>query len=802
MRKIKTAIFFVVALSFLFILFNTSRGEDAGQDFKREPLPTEADISLAIGELQSMFEQLEEAEDDLDKKTFDPQAVVDEIGNDPEALFRWVCKQTYLVPYTGTLRGPRGVLMDRLGSSLDRALLLYELLDRSGHEVRLARATLSREQAEELLDKLERILSSVSYQDIRSQPQASDDFAEEFAAKYQLDSSELKETLKNEREEQARIAGEMRKRAKKQAAAIAEAVKKSGIEGISDDESFEIEALQDHWWVQWQSEEAWINMDPSLPDSRVGQALAEAEAWFDPDDLDEEHLHQVHIRLVIEQWNDGKLYEKSVLEHTLQPYDFFGEQIVVRHYPLDWPLDKDLFEEKDPLQSLKNTLLNQKAWAPTLSIGSEETVGILFDETGELIKKKKKARGISAFQRSFLRASSGKEKEEKAKGDSYLTAEWIEYQICSPGKPAFTARREIFDLLGPVQRTKETIPPPAIGEARRMTRCLGILSQIEILILTSSLYGEFIEYLSIENLLHNRDLLLDLLQQLNELEPQEALARMAEITPQPGKVYDFALARSKFVLEDGLVFLDQPNILSCYSGVEQNPQGDLRRYSRLDIVENDVAVVGHNPFQIRMKQGVLDTNIEAFLVGPDENAQNTSAIFARDKDWLTLKSQEEEAYISLELDPDSLERIRQDLKQGYIILAPKRAFKIDGREWVTWWRINPRTGQTVGVGGHGWGQAIVEYVETAQTMIQLKLQIEAYMGIMECVVNTAALALAGADMKTVYKYAVKKCIWNKICGYMMKQLTGYFLAGTIWSNFIVKKTAGWISGKLCKSALK
>ncbi len=802
MRKIKTAIFLVVALSFFFILFNTSRGEDARQEFKREPLPTEADISLAIGELQSMFEQLEEAEDDLDKKTFDPQAVVDEVGNDPEAIFRWVCRETYLIPYAGSLRGPRGVLMDRLGNSLDRALLLYELLDRSGHEMRLARATLSREKAEELLGKLKRILSSVSYQDIRPQPQASDDFAEEFAAKYQLDSSELKETLKNEKEEQARIEGEIRKRAKKQAAAIAEAVKKSGIDMISDEESFEIEALQDHWWVQWQSEEAWVNMDPSLPDSRVGQALAEAESWFDPDDLDEEDFHQVHIRLVIEQWKDGKLYEKSVLEHTLQPCEFLGEQIVVRHYPLDWPLDKDLFEEKDPLQSLKSTLLNQKTWAPTLNIGSEETVGILFDETGELIKKKKKAGGISAFQRSFLRALGGKEKEEKAKEDSYLTAEWIEYQICSPGKPPFTARREVFDLLGPAQRTKETIPHPVIEETHRMARCLGILSQIEILILTSSLSGEFIEYLSIENLLHNRDLLLDLLPQLNELEPQKALAQMAEITPQPGKAYDFALARSKFALEDGLAFLDHPNILSCYSGVGQNPQGDLLRFTRLDIVKNDVGVVGANPFQIRMKQGVLDTNIEAFLVGLDENVQNTSVVFSGDKDWLVLKNQEEEAYRGLKLDPDSLERIRQDLEQGYIVLAPQRSFKIDGREWVTWWRINPRTGQTVGVGEHGWGQAIVEYVEIAQTMIQLKLQVEAYMGIMECVVNTAALALAGADMKTVTKYAVKKCIWKKICGYMMKQLTGYFIAGTVWSNFIVKKTAGWISGKLCKLALK
>jgi len=84
-----------------------------------------------------MYEQLREREDELDKKSFSPEALADEVGNSKEALYEWVKKNTLFVPYKGTLKGSRGVLMDRLGNSLDRALLLHELLNEAGYEVRL-----------------------------------------------------------------------------------------------------------------------------------------------------------------------------------------------------------------------------------------------------------------------------------------------------------------------------------------------------------------------------------------------------------------------------------------------------------------------------------------------------------------------------------------------------------------------------------------------------------------------------------------------------------------------------------------
>ena len=47
-------------------------------------------------------------------------------------------------------------------------------------------------------------------------------------------------------------------------------------------------------------------------------------------------------------------------------------------------------------------------------------------------------------------AQAGGSPEKKPAG--VLTAEWIEYEIHVPGRPALKIRRDVFDLIGPAQR--------------------------------------------------------------------------------------------------------------------------------------------------------------------------------------------------------------------------------------------------------------------------------------------------------------------------------------------------------------
>jgi hypothetical protein len=110
--------------------------------------------------LEKLYLAMESEARKIPRDTFDPQAIIDIVGKDPKQLFQWVRDNTYLVPYRGSLRGPIGVLMDRLGNSLDRSLLLSKLLEMAGHKTRLVHTVLTELEARALQEKARSIPES------------------------------------------------------------------------------------------------------------------------------------------------------------------------------------------------------------------------------------------------------------------------------------------------------------------------------------------------------------------------------------------------------------------------------------------------------------------------------------------------------------------------------------------------------------------------------------------------------------------------------------------------------------------
>ena len=117
-----------------------------------KPHPAE-DLERLARKADGILSVLQETVQEIPGDTFDLPAIVDRAGANPGRLFQWVRDNTSLVPYVGALRGPRGVLMDRLGNSLDRSLLLSELLRLAGVRTRIVGGSLSEEQAQRLLDR-------------------------------------------------------------------------------------------------------------------------------------------------------------------------------------------------------------------------------------------------------------------------------------------------------------------------------------------------------------------------------------------------------------------------------------------------------------------------------------------------------------------------------------------------------------------------------------------------------------------------------------------------------------------------
>jgi hypothetical protein len=60
------------------------------------------------------------------------------------------------------------------------------------------------------------------------------------------------------------------------------------------------------------------------------------------------------------------------------------------------------------------------------------------------------------------------------------------------------------------------------------------------------------------------------------------------------------------------------------------------------------------------------------------------------------------------LPPSAMVNLRADLAEGYVALVP--AGMPAGEEMTGWWRIEPRTGETLGMTSDGRGQVFVDYI--------------------------------------------------------------------------------------------
>ncbi len=676
-------------------------------------------------QLDRLFPALEAAAKEIPRDTFDMAAVVQNVGHDPVKLFEWVRDETYLVPYRGLLRGPTGVLMDRLSNSLDRAVLLHAMLGSIGQTVRLARGALTDEQASTLLEKAR----PVPPDGIPALAGPSSDPTEAvlraYAQEQHLDQATLRQAVDKVAVEQSRVKEAVQNRVTQQTAAIAAAIG-TPRRNQAEEDAQRVQAVRDHWWVEWQNGSAWTALDPSLPKSAPGATFTAANTTLAPEhfrDLGADQIHWIQLRVMVETWNRGQVSEAAVLTSDLFPAELIGKSIVLRFVPVAWPGDLNLFQEKDPLAKLKETVLAQTEWLPLLEIDGQQIFKNTFNEHGEV-----KAAGTEGAIQGLGSRIGGmlgglKETEEQKSGQ--VTAAWIDYELHIPGQTSRTVRRDVFDTVGPAARANKANPTSIMTEFERLERGLALMGETEILPQVGDLSREFVEHLAATTLLANRDVLLGLVRRVDSEDPRLLPNHASTLSRMRFDLHTLALGRREWSRFPGAVYLDRPNILSYHRRLRANAKGDVLLRQGFDIVANDVSVrqqSGSDPFLLRVEQGVLDTNAEAFLAASNcqrsaDSARcggihNTAEIFARSSgvgnEWVAIRDTRDAAWQRVRVPEDARARITQDLAGGKAVVVPTKAVAFDGLPNVGWWRLDAQTGQTLGIGEQGWGQS-VEY---------------------------------------------------------------------------------------------
>ncbi|MGI6253953.1 MAG: hypothetical protein ACOYJV_10985 [Aminivibrio sp.] len=700
--------------------------------FVFQPLASAADLRPGSEEeafirLTEDFERacdlMEEALPGILRDTFDPRAVLEEAGPDPGALFDWVRRSTALVPYRGMLRSAEGVLMDRMGNSLDRALLLYRLVEMAGEEVRLVRGALADGELERLVSVLPPALP-------RARPESpegegfSDEIlsqAEALAAERGLDGPSVRVAL----EKQASAAKSLREEARQRTESQTEELMRllGDIPARTDEAAARVEkneALRDHWWVQWKKDGAWTDLDPASVD---GNPLAEVGGFFSPEEIPESLRHRVHIRVVAEVAEKGSAREETLLEHAAHPYEAWGRRITLVHSPTNWPGDAHPLSGQMTMEKLRAALLNQKEWVPMLLVGSKAHYqkgigadGAINDNPSPGLPTTGKSLGsaLGGFGAKLDSIGGGK----SSAGDGNFTALWIEYKIASPGRDEELIRREIFDLSGPARRLGIRAPSEfRISEEDRLHRAAALLTATDITILPGRPSEAFLLHSYAKSLLDLREK-VRAAAKVAEGGASEELLRDLELSfalpalPQP---LWLAAVRDSWRREGAGLFTAMPLILAWHSGVRFDPELDNLAFEAFDIVSNPAEVYGEGEaFKERLAQGVLDTNAEAmimreaFRVG--ESRGNAGEAFDKSLKegvpWVLIKSPDDP--LLSELPADAGARISAALAAGLVIAAPRPggAGKYDD---FAWWQIDAATGETLGIGPMGWGSEFVEY---------------------------------------------------------------------------------------------
>ena len=677
-----------------------------------------APASAATAKLDNIFNALQESEAAIPRDTFDPNAVVAKTGLDATKIFEWVRDQTFYVPYRGSLRGATGVLMDRVGNSLDRALCLAELLRRAGYAGRLVNAQLADTDAEALLLKI-RPLPALPY-GADSQSAQSDEDQARLIAKYGLDVAGAQRAVEANTAQAMSIASAIVQRATDQSPLLISAVGKP--KAAPDDHPRDVAAVKDFWWVQVQQGSVWKDLDPTPMDARFGAPGQKPARTIAPDAksgrfvLEPALLHLVKIRIVAEKWENGKLSENALLEQEIRPADVIGKQITFTNVPTKWPAPPDKSQPDGGVSFLSGAATDVHEWLPLLCIGDQRIAHDGVNDAGMPTQSLANASGADQMGRGIggafggaLNAGTGANKQ---KPESFLTAEWIDYEIATPGGAVRKIRRGVFDWLGPAARKAVAVPKPDISADRRIARSLALNGVVEILPQACRLSPEYCSDLTFRRLLTSRSAYVALAT-TPDLDTSHMLALTSKIASLPGATYDLAQLRWACSPVAGDVYLDRINLVALGTHLQVSP-GGISGVRQFDIVANDVAVrpaSSAGGFSVRVMQGVTDTNAEALLLkttemGPVRNAGESLNKIAGAKNNLAVVAKADDPILSGDrFSADISTRLLALVSAGNVVVVSGDQ---SSKDQVDWWCIDPTTGQTLGMGPAGAGQAAVE----------------------------------------------------------------------------------------------
>jgi len=599
--------------------------------------------------LDKSFQVAEQALETLPMEKVDLVALQRSLGTDPERLRNWVAQNIRWVPYRGTLKGAQGTLLALAGNSLDCALLLARLLQSAGKDnVRIASLPLNQVARDRL-----RVKAAESFEHLRVE-----------ARVLKAGNTEGKELL-----------ARFKERLKSQPQRLSKIIPLTG--NTVPVETWVDRGLQQYFWVEYQIDPVtWKRLD-LFSDNRLVNDATATPVYFTADAVPKKLHHKVTFKVIVHRESEGRVTQHTALQHELNAAEHVLGQVRLAIAPLNLPSD-EVFAElvgrpKEAETFIRAAFEGIEKWVPTLTVGKGQPIvqkgfdytGNLIDNPSTLLATNKKTFGNVLDQLNDLLVSVADESGKK----SQLAKVSVEYRVSGPGVETRTIRRVLFD--------RETSPKP-------LDRSCDLSRETSILIQTGALPPEWTVRQQAENLLGVRLASRFL---INAKDANQAGQRMMKIAGKintvPLNLVVLASARDL-----GTGYLAEANLLSTWQS-SRYQDGKLKLATEIDILHNRVS---SNRPQDGFQSGIRDSILESFIVDSSKSRSTSNRFQAATLPWQLIQDK-----LSLRRVSSGNKKLQvvlqEELQQGFHLVM---ANGTTGRD-AFWWRINPESGETLGM---------------------------------------------------------------------------------------------------------
>lgn len=627
-----------------------------------------ADLEARV---RTLIEDVRTDRDALDRSAFDIDAALEATLWNADEIIAFVTREIAYEPYSGALRGAEGTLRSRAGNALDTAVLLARLLGDSGFQTRIQYGSLNPDDAGALLAKVR----------ARATPPEDDTPPVADSAPFAYAAAQADWLL-----------GEL------DAAGIKLGAARAG--------KALIETATAYAWVEYRMSpsDGWQAVHPLFE-----TAPAVTSEAFSSGSVPEDKLHTVTIEMQIEQRVGDKRSVTTVAgPYTRPAANLDGVLIEIYNAPNTVTLDRSS-------DAMAAALDRVSIFTPVLA-GVPGTRS--FDLSGNTVETD--ALSMDAFGAGAFFATVGDATEKAANalsalsfgtegGDNgdlrELTGAWIVYTFTAPGGQRHTWRRALL----------EPLPEDLDAQARRKAMIAQLTVHHSAMVATGRFPADYAALRAYDRLIATEPL-WDVFLASFEDRPVEVSPRDWPGAPDLPHLELFRLFdRAMGSLGGDLVYRNAPALIVIRSGLTL----DAKVFHSVDVVANprmalDLSgvVPAPDPAAV-LRAGVWETMAERLVdpvAGDPASGTGALSVFAAAKQqgigvaW-TQKAGE---VGTAPLEPSDRAALAQDLDAGFVALLPEAP--PEGLAYSAWWRVDPQTGNTLGMLSDGRGSEVTEYI--------------------------------------------------------------------------------------------